>query len=204
MSRIEEEIVREYFEQNGFLVRQLRKDLGQTRRKSAEEESELLLYNPAFQSGARKPDFLLFSSSLPAIERAVVLIKGWSSARTSSGLHRSSAQVFRFLEQNVGKRPAEELFAAERDEALGSLVNILVVPGLPTSEPYRSQSIDLLQARGIDGIISLRSMLMEVAENVELKRSYPKVDLLETIRVLKIYDLIKDPQLELFPSDKRR
>jgi len=33
---------------------------------------------------------------------------------------------------------------------------------------------------------------------VDFNKQFPKDSLLETLRILKIYDLIKDPQLELF------
>ena len=48
MSAIDEGIVREYFEQNGFLVRQARKYQVQARRKTGDEEVDLIVYNPAY------------------------------------------------------------------------------------------------------------------------------------------------------------
>ena len=75
MSAIDEGIVREYFEQNGFLVRQLRKYDVQARKKTGEEEIDLLVYNPSYQRGARKPDFFLFSNELAYIHRAIVVIR---------------------------------------------------------------------------------------------------------------------------------
>ena len=55
MSAIDEDIVREYFEQNGFLVRQVRKYQVQARKKTGNEEIDLIVYNPAWQRGARRP-----------------------------------------------------------------------------------------------------------------------------------------------------
>ena len=51
MAATDEGIVREYFEQNGFLVRQARKYQVQSRRKAAEEEIDLIVFNPAWQPG---------------------------------------------------------------------------------------------------------------------------------------------------------
>ncbi|MBC8039082.1 MAG: hypothetical protein H7Y06_00915, partial [Opitutaceae bacterium] len=53
MSAIDEGIVREYFEQNGFLVRQVRKYQVQARKKTGDEEIDLLVYNPSWQRGER-------------------------------------------------------------------------------------------------------------------------------------------------------
>jgi hypothetical protein len=47
MSAIDEGIVREYFEQNGFLVRQPRKYQVQARRKTGGEEVDLVVLNPS-------------------------------------------------------------------------------------------------------------------------------------------------------------
>ena len=49
MSAIDEEIVREYFEQNGFLVRQVRKYQVQSRKKTSDEEIDLIVYNPTYK-----------------------------------------------------------------------------------------------------------------------------------------------------------
>src|SRR5260221_54498 len=77
MSAIDEGIVREYFEQNGFLVRQARKYQVSARRKVAEEEIDLIVFNPSWQRGARSPDSFLFSNELPNVHKAIVAVKGW-------------------------------------------------------------------------------------------------------------------------------
>ncbi|RME68532.1 MAG: hypothetical protein D6781_10695 [Verrucomicrobia bacterium] len=203
MSAIDEEIVREYFEQNGFLVRQVRKYVVQSRRKTSDEEIDLLVYNPRYVPRDRKPDFFLFTSELPYIHRAMLAIKGWHSGRFNPATLRGSPEIFRFLEENV-KREASRLLSVDRDEP-GSgddVLKILVAPGLPTQEPYRSQSVQLLKERGVDGIISFRTMLQDLISRVEVNRNYRKSDTLQIIRILKNYDLIKDPQMKLFPDEE--
>jgi hypothetical protein len=53
MSAIDEGIVREYFEQNGFFVRQARKYQVQARKKTGEEEIDLARLQPHL--AARQP-----------------------------------------------------------------------------------------------------------------------------------------------------
>lgn len=202
MSRVDEEIVREYFEQNGFLVRQLRKYQVHSRKKTSEEEIDLLVYNPAYRPNDRKPGFFLFSSELPYVHRAIVSVKGWHTSRFTPGMLKSSTQVFRFLEQNVLKRATDQFAVPEEIESTDQLLKILVLPSLPTAEPFRSQSVSTLQSRGVDGIISFRSMLLDIVGRVEVNRNYQKADFLEVIRVLKNYDLVRDTQMELFPPEK--
>ncbi|MFM1851896.1 MAG: hypothetical protein RIS54_1580 [Verrucomicrobiota bacterium] len=205
MAAIDEGIVREYFEQSGFLVRQMRKYQVQARRKTSDEEIDLLVYNAAWRKGSRKPDFFLFSSELPFIHRAVVAVKPWHTDVFSPGMLKSSPEIFRFLEENVLKE-ATRFFPTEDEDdgAGGDLTKILVLPGLPTAEPFRSQSVEVLKERGVDGIISFRSMLLDLIEKVEVNRSYRKSDTLQVIRILKNYDLIKDAQLDMFPDRPAR
>jgi len=200
MAAIDEGIVREYFEQNGFLVRQMRKYQVQARRKTSDEEIDLMVYNPSWQRSARKPDFFLFSNELPFIHRAVVSVKPWHTDVFSPGMLRSSPEIFRFLEEKVLKEAARFFPSELEDDSGDELTKILVLPGLPTAEPFRSQSVEVLKERGVDGIISFRSMLLDLVDKVEVNRSYRKSDTLQVIRILKNYDLLKDGQLDMFPE----
>ncbi len=209
MAGIDENIVREYFESNGFLVRQLRKYTVQSRSKRLEEEIDLAVVNPAYRRSEDKPGFLLFAADLKLIQRAIVSVKAWHSTRFTPSTLRSSSEIFKFLEKDVLKK-AEALFAIDEDlePAQGPFAKILVLPGLPTHEPHRSQSIELLREHGVDGILSFRSMLHDLVAKVENNYNYSKSDLLQLLRILKNYDMVKSPQMELFaennPKSRRR
>jgi hypothetical protein len=82
-------------------------------------------------------------------------------------------------------------------EAGARVTKILVLPALPTAEPFRSQSVALLKERGVDAIISFRAMLTDLIDKIESNQNYSKSDTLQVMRILKNYDLIKDTQLEL-------
>ncbi|GAB5559854.1 MAG: hypothetical protein SynsKO_15010 [Synoicihabitans sp.] len=201
MSAIDEGIVREYFEQSGFLVRQVRKYQVQSRKKHSDEEIDLLVYNPAWQRSTRKPDFFLFSSELPFVHRAVVAVKPWHTGVFSAATLKGSPEILRFLEEQVLKE-VSKMFPDHDDESEESPpTKILVLPSLPTQEPYRSQSVSLLKERGVDGIISFRSMLLDLIDKVEVNRNYGKSDTLQIIRILKNYDLLRDGQLDLLSGD---
>jgi len=198
MSSVDENIVREYFEQNGFLVRQLRKYQVQSRKKTTDEEVDLLVFNPSFQSSSRDPDFMLFSSELKYIHKAVVVVKGWHTLRFTPAMLKSSPEIFRFLEKTVVKKVSDLFFEEAGGSAEGELLKILVLPGLPTENPYREQSIELLKEKGVDGIISFRSMLLDILAKIEINRNYQKSEILQVLRILKNYDLLSKPQMELF------
>ncbi|HET7536004.1 MAG TPA: hypothetical protein VFJ90_06100 [Candidatus Didemnitutus sp.] len=197
MSAIDEGIVREYFEQAGFFVRQARKYALTARRGAAEEVIDLVVFNPTWQRGSRKPEFFLFANELPLVHRAIVSIKGWHVAgRFTPGTLRNQPEIFRFLEENVLKE-ASRFFPSDSGEEGAALLKILVLPGLPTAEPYRSQAVAMLKERGVDAVISFRAMLLDLIDKVELNRNYGKSDTLQLIRVLKTYDLLQEPQLDL-------
>lgn len=202
MSAIDEGIVREYFEQNGFLVRQVRKYQVQARKKTSDEEIDLLVYNPAWSRESRRPDFFLFSNELPHVHRAIISVKAWHTGVFSPGTLRSSPEIFRFLEDTVMKEAARFYPVETGEGADADLTKILVLPALPTQEPFRSQSVELLKQRGVDAIISFRSMLLDLIDKVEVNRNYWKSDTLQVIRLLKNYDLLKDAQMDLLPGER--
>jgi hypothetical protein len=200
MSAIDEGIVREYFEQNGFLVRQARKYQVQSRRKAAEEEIDLIVFNPAWQRDSRKPDFFLFSSELPFVQKAIVAVKGWHTGVFTPNMLKSSPEIFSFLQHNVLKEAARFFPPGATDDSGGTLTKILVLPSLPTAEPFRSQSVELLKQHGVDAIISFRAMLLDLLDKIEINQNYSKSDTLQVMRILKNYDLLKDTQLDLLPD----
>ena len=85
-------------------MRQARKYALTARRGAAEEAIDLVVFNPGWERGSRRPDFFLFPTELPFVQRAIVSIKGWHVAgRFTPGTLRNQPEIFRFLEQNVLK-----------------------------------------------------------------------------------------------------
>jgi hypothetical protein len=204
MSGFSEQIVREYFEVNGFLVRPLRKYTVQSRKKIMEEAIELVVYNPMAHKSEPTENFQLFSGDILRLERAVVVVKGWHTSRFTPGILQSSSKVFDFLKKDVLNKSNTYFPVEDPDidrtvsKESGSFSKILVLPGLPTSDPYRSESIGLLKEVGVDGIIAFSTILENLLRYVEVNHSYQQSDLLQMLRILKIYDMVKTPQMTLF------
>ena len=196
MSSVSETIVREFFEVNGFLVRQQRKYIVQTRRE--EDEVDFLVLNPQPRSSPGPLPFILSAPDLAAIARAVVVVKGWHTETFSSSVLANAPEIFRFVEPTVFKRAAEQLGEEQ------SVTKILVVPALPQQDLARQQSVELLRAKGIDAVIPFRTILGDLISQTEVNRNYQKSDLLQAIRVFKNYDFFKESQLELFKPKRRR
>jgi hypothetical protein len=197
MSAVDESIVREYFESHGFLVCQRRKYAVQARQKTADEEINLVVFNPHAIQAPAPLEFELSPGALKYVSRAVVAVKGWHTEVFAPGVLAHQPKIFRFVEKQAVEE-AQRLVGGE------GLVKLLVVPGLPREAKTREKSVELLRAKGVDGVISFRSILQELLAGVRTNRNYQKSDLLQILRLLKNYDLVKEPQMELKLRPKRR
>ncbi len=197
MSAVSETIVREYFELHEFLVRQHRKYIGQTRR-AEEDDIDFFVLNLHPQRKGEVLPFVLSSQDLPALERAVVVVKGWHTETFSTARLTNAPEIFRFVEPKVFQQAARA-FGPE-----GTPLKILVVPALPHDAQARLESIALLRSKGVDAVIPFQTMLADLVRETEINRNYQKSDLLQMIRILKNYDFFKEPQLELFKPKRKR
>jgi post-segregation antitoxin (ccd killing protein) len=196
MSSVDESIVREWFEANGFLVCQRRKHGVFGRQKTVNEEVDLVVMNPRVKEESAIADFVITSENIVQVRAAMVAIKGWHTETISPGVLANHARSFRI----AGK---EAIAEAQRLVGNGGLLKVVVVPGLPRGARLREQTIAKLRELGLDAVIAFPSILQDLVERVKVNRNYQKSDVLEMLRLLKNYGLIKDPQLELrFASRK--
>lgn len=202
MAGFDDNLVREYFELSGFFVRQSRKYAVQSRRKRADEESDLLVINPAPQR-AVTPSFQLFAADLAGISRAAVAIKGWHTTKAVTPAMIRKGDLLEFVRKEAIES-AREAFADLAEADGPDLAKILVLPGIPTQEPQRAESIALLREHGVDHVLTFRTILESMVQRVESNQSYAKSDNLQLLRLLRVYDMVKSPQLELFPNPPAR
>lgn len=196
MSAVSETIVREYFELHEFLVRQHRKYVGQMRRDE-EDDIDFFVLNPHPQTPPAALPFVLGSGDLPFVERAIVVVKGWHTDTFTTARLEASPAIFRFVEPKVFQQAARAFGKA------GTPLKVLVVPSLPQTTAARDESIALLRAKGIDAVIPFRTMLAELISKTAVNLNYQKSDLLQIIRILKKYEFLREPQMELFKSRPR-
>ena len=198
MSSVNEWIVREYLETLGFLVRQPRKYQVVARSKGLHEEVDLLAANPAVKEPVMLPKAKLWGAAeLAQVAGAIVAVRGWHSEKFTAAMLASSPEVYRFAEPESVRSAAAELGVAEP-------AKILCMADLPTDPDQRAEALGFLKSRGIDGVILFRPMLLELAERLDVKKTYEKSDLLQVLRILKNYDLLKSGQMDLFSQARRR
>ena len=197
MPAVSEAIVREYFELHEFLVRQHRKYISQTHRKE-DDDIDFFVLNPQPRHSSAPLPFVLGSSDLPQIERAIVVVKGWHTEIFSPSVLAHAPKIFRFVEPRAFQQAARAFGTS------GTPLKILVVPALPQSAPARDESITVLRSKGLDAVIPFRTMLVDLVTQTQVNRNYQQSDLLQIIRILKNYDFMKEPQLELFKNKPKR
>ena len=205
MAGFDENIVREYFELNGFFVKQLRKHVVQSRKKQLEVSSDLVVFNPAVAEGATLPGFQLFSSDMSNLRAAVIGIKSWNTSTFTPAIAKSSAKVAEFLKREVIAQ-RELYFQSHSDRTEDEASNlyagylkIMVIPGFPSNDMLRSECTELLREKGIDGVINFSTLLENLLRHVAVNHSYTKSETLQLLRVLKLYDMVREPQMTLFP-----
>ena len=209
MSAIDEDIVREYFEHNGFLVRQVRKHAVQSRKKSTDDELiDLLVLNPAFVRGERRPDFFLFTSefafraSRDALSErlAHVCVLSGNTADKQPG-HFSFPRAKRAGPRG---RPAD----AARDRAILDAaihVEVLRRPGIADARTLSHAECDNAQGawRRWHHLVS-----HHVAGTDQPHRSGPATTASRTCcncsASSRTTTSLKDPQMDLFPGGEER
>jgi hypothetical protein len=196
MSGVNETIVREFFEARGFLVRQQRKFVAPGLQD--DDEIDFFVANPRRRTTPTDLPAVLGAGDTDRLATAAVAVRGWHSEIFSVALLAQEPAVAGF---------ADSARLARSVQALGlepPLTRILVVPALPQNKPGRDEAVEALRARGVDAILPFRTVLADLIQHTEETRNYAKSDLLQVLRILKKYDLLKDPALELFRPRRRR
>lgn len=199
MPAVSEAIAREFFEACGFFVRQPTKYLVIAREKRPEEEIDLFVFNPSPDPEVPVPSAaqVVGAADLKGIQRAVVCVRGWHSERVRATRPEHTADLTRFAEESALRR-------ARSWWGTGPVCRILCIPELPATPTLRRKAVEVLAERGVDAVLLFPTMLLELIRRVDRNRNYEKSDLLQTLRILKVYGLLRDDQLELFRTPRVR
>ncbi|MCS6771466.1 MAG: hypothetical protein NZ740_05510 [Kiritimatiellae bacterium] len=198
MPGVNEAIAREFFEAQGFLIRQPIKYLVTARPKQPNEEIDFLAIRPG--SGIEAPPTgakVMAVSDLTSVTRAVVSVRGWHTERLDPSKLSLAPELVNFTQEPAMRRARQWL-------GEGPITRILCISGLPSSPHLRQKTLQFLAEKGVDGILLFPLMLRTLIHLVERNKNYEKSDLFQTLRILKIYKLLADEQMELFPPRRVR
>lgn len=199
MNGLETTLVRAYFEGNGFLLRQRSLEPASARRRRTPAPVAWELSNPAPEPGETPPGFQLFSGDLRRLERAWAVHPGGEAGRFQPGLLRGGAPFVAWLRREVAEAAAAAFLALQQeDPAPPERSRILLLPALPAQDQVREESIALLREHGVGHVLTLRTILEFLLRAADPSADPSEATPLQLLRLLRAYDLVRDPQLELF------
>ncbi|HJO09391.1 MAG TPA: hypothetical protein QGH16_06040, partial [Verrucomicrobiota bacterium] len=196
MSAISETIVREFLEGKDFLVQQERKFVAPSRRHDS--HIDFFATHPTATEPKVALPFELQPNDLRHIRRAVFAVKGWHTETFSPAVMANSPEIFRFA-QPAARKAAVDVFGVD-----ASFQKILVVPALPSSKKLRRESIEMLRAKGVNGVIEFQTILSALIDGAEKNRNYQRSDVMQLIRILKMHGMLRERQMELFRTARPR
>lgn len=197
MASVNEQIVRDYLEMQGFLVRQPRKYQVVARAKGANEEVDFLAVNPSAGAGGELPEAGVWGArDLSRVGAALVAVRGWHSERFTAQMLGKSPDVYRFAE-------ADSARAAEAELGGRSAARVLCLGSLPGDAAQRAEAVAFLKSRGVDGVLLFRPMLLELAARIDGKKSYERSEVLQLLRILKAHGMLRTGQMDLFAGRRR-
>ncbi|MFO7870053.1 MAG: hypothetical protein R6V03_01305 [Kiritimatiellia bacterium] len=197
MSALNVILAREYFEAAGYLVTQPTKHGVPGRAKLAEEKADLVICNTRISEHRTPAKLVWETKDLKNVARAVVGVRGWHTGRFYVSRLKRSPDIVEFAEADAVGYAAGILGSR-------SMAKILCIPKLPASGELKNKAIEFLKSKGIDGIVTFRTMLGDLISRAKTNRNYEKSDLMQVIRLLKTYDFLKDPQMDFFEKKRRK
>ena len=138
---------------------------------------------------ARPAEFLLDARQLAAIGRAVVEVRAWHGDRFYTSV----------IEGNpvLGHVASDESRAlAERMLGTREFATILVISELPASVDARERSLRLLRELNVDHVMEFPAILEGLLAKVDAYAHYAPSATLQTLRLIKRYNLVRLQQLE--------
>lgn len=190
MPSLSEMLVRDWLEQLGFLVCQPRKYQVVGRPKRAEEEPDLLAWNPLGVGPAPEPG-VWNGAAIQRVRAVAVGVKGWFTERFGPSVFQDSSELLRLGAREVRR-------AAARRMGTDDVVSVLCLSALPASTDLRRRTLEILVRSGISGVILFRTVLTELAAVAARRLDYERSDVLQLLRIVRVSGLLRDAQPELF------
>jgi len=189
MSDINIQLVREFFELNQFSV--LTHWPHQDERARGGEGGSLLFVERLGEASGDVAPFHLHCGDLRHLKRAVVEVRAWHADKFYPSVVESSPILAHVASAEVAAL-AHETFSGD------SFTTILVISELPSTAAPRGRTLQLLEGLRVGHILEFGTLLAGMAWQLSSQGNYAPSQTLQTLRLLKRYDLLRRQQLE-FP-----
>lgn len=186
MTEVNLQLVREFFELNGFRV--------STNFTHGDHGPQVL----AERTGTTEPRELgtvLVPGDLVHIARAVVEVRAWHADRFYASVAESNAAFTQFAQP-------EALGFAHDYFGGAPFHTILVVSELPVAPDSRAAALRAIRASNVEFLIEFPAILRDLINKVSINGNYFSSHTLQVIQLLKRYRLFRNQQMELlFPRE---
>ena len=180
-------LVREFFEMEGFFVHPLKKRGGKR-----ENPYDLFFINPKVYK--RETDFFLDPFSIKGIKYGIVKVLGWHKETFTVSILKKS------IDSSIWEYSVEE----ERkylQKNKNEIRKILVLSRISSSSEGKENLKKFLKEKGIDHIITFEILFWTLIDKIKKNQNYTS-PILEVLRILKSYRMIKSPQLKIFNKNR--
>lgn len=189
MSEINIQLVREFFELHQFSV--LTWWPHHDDRARGGEAGSLLFVEHLGAAPDEPAPFLLHGSDVRLLKRAVIEVRAWHADKFYPSVIESSPILGHVASSEVAGF-ATAIFGAK------AFATVLVISELPATAAPRARALQLLEALGIGHAIEFPTLLSALVGQLSSQGNYAPSQTLQTLRLLKRYNLIRRQQLE-FP-----
>ncbi len=183
-------IVREFLEANNFTVITNRKFQLRKAEPLGRYSIDILGKNMQFSESAKPLPMRLQADHVRSIPNAIVDVKGWHSHKFSPSLISTYPELFYF----VSPEALEFARSIFKDAPFKS---ILVISEITVAEGGWPRMEEMLREKGVDHVLEFSTILSSLLSYVEVNLNYVGSDILQLLRLLKRYGLVKGLQLDL-------
>ena len=188
MPEVNEQIVKEFFEARGFIVRSnVRFDVT-TNNRPGISDFDLIAVNWNPLEANQELPFILDWSSLASVDTAIVEVKGWHTTALSPSHVREGSRerdsIVGFANPDARERAKKMI--GTRDPKF-----ILVTSRLATRQASHDETVSLLSDAGVDHLILFDEILNALVTEVDGGSEYPHSESMHLLRLLKIYGKIE-------------
>ncbi|MCX7917784.1 MAG: hypothetical protein N2589_06650, partial [bacterium] len=114
---------------------------------------------------------------------------------TPSVIKKFSSEIFDITDENFYKK-AKNFFKKNEFK------KILIIPGLPTTNHLRNESIRIIKEKGINHIILFYTVISGLVEKIDERKLYQS-HTLEIMRILKFYKFLSKEEFEKYLFEKK-
>jgi hypothetical protein len=189
MSDVNLQLVQEYLELHNFMVLTRRKYRLTKREASGEQNIVLVATNLKPEKLDHPLPVTLGPGDIAGVQRAALDVKGWHTDVFSSTIFEARQNIFGFVSQPALEY-AEEVFGTTE------FSRILVVSELPGAAEGRAKAEAVVKEHGVDHLLEFPTILRGILGLIQTNHNYTESDVLQLLRIMKRYHLVKDTQLE--------